>query len=115
MVLLGEVDELEVERERPQDVRLPLGRQGSDRLLEPRPRGRRAARPRATREVADALLGLEQPRPALLDEYAPEDVAEQADVAPEWSVGGARVQGRVTAPSLADETCAAYFASTPLA
>ena len=71
-------------------------------------------RPRLAREVADPLLVVEEPGAALLDEHPAEDVPEQADVPPEGCVRTGRAQGLVTAPSLADETSAAYLASTPV-
>ena len=113
MVLLGDVRELEVEAEGSEHGRLPLERQGADGGGELRARARLTHRPGSPRERADALLVREQILPFLLDEDAAEDVAEQADIAPKRSFWGS-AQGRVTAPSLADETSAAYFARTPV-
>jgi hypothetical protein len=60
------------------------------------------------------LLVGEQALAALLDENAAEDLTEEADVSPQGRVGACGAQGLVIAPSLAEETRAAYFASTPL-
>jgi hypothetical protein len=113
VVLLGEVGELEVEGERAEYLRLALERQRGDGRGQLGAGRRPARRPRPPGELADPLLGREQLLPALLDEDAAEDLAEQADVPPQRCVGAPGGQGRVTAPSLADETSAAYFASTP--
>ena len=78
VVLLGDVRELEEDAERPQHDGLALERE--------RPRSsRRAARARPlaarpARERADPLDEVEHLLPLLLDEHAPEEVAEQADV-----------------------------------
>ena len=80
VVLLGDVGELEVERERPQDARLPRQRQRLDRVAElvaP------LSLPRGARQRADVLDVGEQALVLLLDEDATQQVAEQADVAAE--------------------------------
>jgi hypothetical protein len=87
VVLLRQVDELEVERERAQDLGLALEGQVPDRLCDPGPRGGGAGRTGAPGELPDALLVREQLLAALLDENPAEDVTEQADVAPERRVG----------------------------
>ncbi len=79
MLLLGDVRQLEIEREGPQHARLPLDRQRGhtlDQLVVRRPGAGRA------RECPHALDVLEQRLVLLLDEHPPEQVAEQADVAP---------------------------------
>ena len=83
VVLLGEVRELEVHREGAQHLALPLQRQRRHGVGQPRARGCRAARPRAPRQLADALLVMEETLAALLDEHPAERLAEQADVATE--------------------------------
>jgi hypothetical protein len=80
MVLLGDVRELEVERERPQDTRLPLERQGVDGIPKITVR---LAGPRSAGEGPHALDVLEQGLPLLLDEDAAEQVAQEAHVAAE--------------------------------
>src|SRR5207247_1463931 len=87
VVLLREVGDLEVERERPQNLGLPVERQRADRGRERGPCPRAAGAPRAAGQLADALLVGEQVLAALLDEHPPERLAEQADVAPERGVG----------------------------
>ena len=93
VVLLGDVDELEEERERPQHGRLPLeaepGDGGAERLA-------RAAGAGVAREGADPLLVVEQVLALLLDEHAPEQVSEQADVGAESGVGRHASQPRET-------------------
>ena len=84
MVLLGDVRELEVERERAQHARLPLERQRLDGLLELLVR--RAGTRRAGQR-AHPLDVLEQRLALLLDEDAPEQVAEQADVSAQRRLG----------------------------
>ena len=75
-MLLGEVRELEVERERPQHVRLPLERKGCDGGLQPGAGRRTAGGASATREPADVLLIGEQAFAALLDENAAQDLTQ---------------------------------------
>jgi nitrogen regulatory protein P-II 1 len=84
VVLLGEIGELEVEGERPEHSRLPVGIEGAHRF--PQLVARRAVS-RGAGEVTDPLLGLEQILPFLLDEDATENLAEQANVAAERRVG----------------------------
>jgi hypothetical protein len=115
VVLLGQVGELEVEGEGAEDVSLPLEWEGRHRPREPRARRLTAGRPCLAREIADPLLVGEEPGAALFDEHPAEDVPEQADFPPpEGCVRTGRAQGLVTAPSLADETSAAYLANTPV-
>jgi hypothetical protein len=83
VVLLREIDQLEVERERPQHQALPVDVErshGGPQLVA------RSARPGGAGEAADSLLGGEQVLALLLDKHAPEDVAEQANVAAERRV-----------------------------
>ena len=90
VLLLGDVRELEVEGEGAQDARLPLGRQRRDRgtqLVERRPASRLARERPHPLDVGEQLLAL------LLDEHPPEQVAEQADVAPQRRVGGSVANG----------------------
>jgi hypothetical protein len=85
VLLLGDVRQLEVRRERAQHACLPLERQRCNR------RGQFplvGALARGARKAADALDVVEQRLVLLLDEHAAEQVAEQADVAPERRVGG---------------------------
>ena len=100
VVLLGDVRELEVQRERPQHVRL-LGSGASARTASrtsagsPTSRDARAPRARAPRRRGALAL--------LLDEHPAEDVAEQADVAAERArvvlaarlLAGALLRGRL--------------------
>ena len=67
VVLLGDVRELEEERERPQHRGLPLEVEAADRLLELRAIARLT---RVAGEAADPLLQLEQLLALLLDEHA---------------------------------------------
>ena len=87
-MLLGDVDELEEEREGPQHGGLPLEARGAATAS---PSASRDP-PRAgiARERADPLLVVEQVLSLLLDEHAPEQVAEQAHVGAERGVGGHR-------------------------
>ncbi len=84
VVLLGDVDELEEERERPQHGRLALESERGDRDAErlARPAGAGVARKRA-----DPLLVVEQVPPALLDQHAPEQISEQANIGAQCRVG----------------------------
>ena len=86
VVLLGDVRELEVERERAQH-RAPgvRGRAPRTASRSSSPRRALAAQPRARR--ADPLLVGEQLLALLLDEHLAEHVAEQADVAAQRRVG----------------------------
>ena len=77
VVLLGDVRELEEDAESPQDDGLALERERRDRLREGLTLAT-AARP--ARERADPLDEVEHLLPLLLDENAPQQVAEQADV-----------------------------------
>jgi len=88
MVLLGDVCELEVEGEGAQHARLPLERQRLDGFLDLLVR---RAGARRARERAHPLDVLEQRLALLLDEDAPEQVAEQADVTAERCIGGFHV------------------------
>jgi hypothetical protein len=110
VVLLGEVRELEVEPEGPQHLRAPLVGKVADHGREVGPRPGLPGGTRLARELPDPLDVLEQILALLLDEDTAEDLAEEPDVAAERRLGA---QGFVTAPSLADETSAAYLASTP--
>ena len=85
VVLLGDVDELEEERERPQHGGLPLVLERGDRLAELVARASGAG---IAGESANPLLVVEQLLALLLDEHAPEQVAEQAHVGAEGGVGG---------------------------
>ena len=82
-MLLCDVDQLEVETERPQDVGLIDRRQHPYGVAE----GVGVAGfARIARTQPDPLLRLEQLGSFLLDEDLAQDVAEQANVAAEWSV-----------------------------
>src|SRR5262249_2388005 len=85
VMLLGDVDELEVEREGTDHGLLFPKLESTDRLAEPIARGTLARLPR---EQANAFFGIEQLRAALLDHHAAEHVAEEPDVPPEPGVGG---------------------------
>lgn len=83
MVLLGEVREVEVARERARDLLGPLARESLDErlgLLE-RLATRLVVRP--DRQLAQALDVGEQVRPAGLAQHRPEQPAEQPDVVAE--------------------------------
>ena len=86
-MLLGDVDELEEERERAQHRGLAFEAERGDRLAES---ASRAAGAGIARKRADPLLVVEQLLALLLDEHAPEQVAEQAHVGAERGVGRAR-------------------------
>ena len=97
VVLLGDVDELEEERERAQDGGLALEPERCDRLAERDRASRRARASRASARMRSSSSSSSWP--SLLDEHPPEQVAEQADVGAERGVGG-------HAPSL-ERTCRA--------
>src|SRR5581483_9190489 len=78
VVLLGDVREREVERERPEHACLALERKRLDRVTQLLPAG---PLPGGPRERAHVLHVGEEALVLLLDEYAAEQVAEQADVA----------------------------------
>ncbi len=80
VMLLGDVRELEVERERAQDELLALDGQRRDRLMH---LARRVAFPRPPREQANLLDRLEELGALLLDEHLAEDRPEQTDVSPQ--------------------------------
>ena len=79
-MLLGDVDELEVDRERADDGRLLLERQLSHRVAELPARSSLAC---LTREQPNPLLCGQQLLALLLDEHAAEHVAEKPNVPPE--------------------------------
>jgi hypothetical protein len=83
VLLLRDVRELEVGRERAQDARLALERELAHRCGEV---VLRAAGPRRACEAAQPLDVVEQALVLLLDEHAAEQVAEQADVPPKRRV-----------------------------
>ena len=84
MVLLGDVDELEEERERPQHVGLPFEPERGDGISE---RFARSPETCVTSEGANPLLVVQQVLALLLDEHASEQVTEQAHVRAERCVG----------------------------
>ncbi len=84
VVLLGDVDELEEQRERPQHGALALRAERGDRVGERLPW---AAGARIAGEGADPLLVVEQILAFLLDEHLPEQIAEEADVGTEGGIG----------------------------
>ena len=86
VVLLGDVGELEEECERPQHGRLAFEPESGDLGAQRLPRA--AGSPGIAGERPDPLLGVEQVLPLLLDEDAPEEISEQADVGPERAVCG---------------------------
>jgi hypothetical protein len=88
VVLLGEVRELEEERERTQDLRLLLEVELPHRAGQLGADGRFAGLAGAARDPPDLLLPREQLLALLLDHDAAEQVAEQAHVAAERRVGG---------------------------
>ena len=73
VVLLSEIDELEVDAERPQDERLALRLEVGDGRPEPRTLCRAAGRARAPGEEPYLLLQVEQLLSFLLDEDPAED------------------------------------------
>ena len=83
MPRLGDVRELEVQPERAQDRRRALLAERADVGREGRVIGRRAGLARLARELAHALDVGQQILAVLLDEHAPERVADQAHVAPQ--------------------------------
>ena len=89
VVLLGDVDELEEERERSQHGGLALEAEPGDRVAE---RDARASRACIAGERANPLLVVEELLALLLDEHAPEQIAEQANVGAECGVGRHRSQ-----------------------
>jgi hypothetical protein len=83
VVLLGDVDQLEIEAERSQNVGLIDGRQHPHGVAD----GPGVVSfARIARTQPDPLLRLEQLVPFLLDEDLAQDVAEQANIAAEWGV-----------------------------
>ena len=87
VLLLGEVGELEEERERAQDLRLLLEVELADGPRQLGAHGRVAGLARPAGDAPDLLLPREQLLALLLDHDAAEQVAEQADVAAERRVG----------------------------
>ena len=87
MPRLGDVGELEVEPERAQDSGRALLSQCPHAGRQRRLIGRRAGVPGLARKAPHALDVGQQILADLLDEHAPERVADQADVAPERVVG----------------------------
>ena len=85
MVLLGDVREVEIERERTEDDRLRVDVEAPDRLGERRRRASVACAAETGKE-ADPLLDAEELGALLLREHRAEDVAEQADVRAERGV-----------------------------
>ena len=88
-MLLGDVREVEVDRERAQDERLPLDIEPGDHLGHRPPRAFVAASTEPAEE-ADSLLEPEDVLPFLLDEHAAEDGAEQPNVRAKRGVGARR-------------------------
>jgi hypothetical protein len=88
VVLLRDVRQLEVQRERAQDLRLVAGRQRPHGFADGRDVTRRA---RVAGEQPDPLLGLEELPALLLEEDRAERLSEQPDVAPERCVWTWRV------------------------
>ena len=84
VVLLGDVDELEEQRERTQDGPLALEAERRDRRAE-RVRGPPARASRARARIRSSSS--RRSWPLLLDEHPPEQVAEQAHVGTERAVG----------------------------
>ena len=87
-MLLGDVRELEVERESAEDLRLLVEIQRRDRLRQLGPHLGVPALACPPRDVADLLLARQQLLALLLDHHAAEQVAEEADVPAERRVGG---------------------------
>ena len=88
VVLLGDVRELEVEREGAEDLRLLVEIQRRDRLRQLGPDVGVAGLACPAGDVADLLLARQQLHSLLLDHDAAEQVAEEADVPSERRVGG---------------------------
>jgi hypothetical protein len=93
MVLLGDVHELEVQAERPDHVALLAEIEPPDGVTKVGSPRLRSARSGIPREESDALLLLEESGPLLLDEHSPQDLAEQANVAPERRICVGRGRG----------------------
>ena len=87
MLLLGEVGELEEEREGAEDLRLLVEIQRRDRLGQLGPDVGVAGLACPPRDLADLLLAREQLLALLLDHDAAEQVSEEADVPAERRVG----------------------------
>ncbi len=87
VLLLGDVGELEEERERAQDLRLLREVELANFPGELRADLGITGLARTPRDLPDLLLALEQVLALLLDHDAPEQVAEQADVPAERRVG----------------------------
>src|SRR5262249_43307172 len=83
VVLLGDVRELEVDREGAQDERLLAQVETGDERDELPHRLSGTAAP-GPRELARTLLELENTRPLLFDDDGAERVSEQPNIAPEW-------------------------------
>jgi hypothetical protein len=83
VVLLRQIDQLEVDAERPQDERLALGLQSRDGLPQALALRRAPCRARGAGEEPYLLLEVEQLLPVLLDEDPPEDRSQQPNVASE--------------------------------
>ena len=86
-MLLGDVRELEVEREGAEDLRLLLEVEPADGAGQLRPHLGVAGLARPPGDVADLLLARQQVLSLLLDHDAAEQVAEKADVPSERRVG----------------------------
>ena len=99
VVLLGEIDELEVHAERPQDERLALRIEARDRPSQPLALRGAAGCTRGAGEVPYLLLEVEQGLPFLLDEDATEDRSEEANVASERCVCRSEVLRQSVTPS----------------
>jgi len=84
MVLLGDIDELKEQRERPQHGALALRAERCDRVGESLPW---AAGAGITGKAADPLLVVEEILALLLDENLPEQITEEADVGTESGIG----------------------------
>ena len=95
VLLLGQVGELEEERERAQDLRLPLEVELPDGAGELGAHRRVAGLARPAGDAPDLLLLGEQLLALLLDHDAAEQVSEEADVAAERRVGGHGVRDYV--------------------
>ena len=99
MVLLGEIDELEVDAERPQDERLALRIQAGDRPSQPLALRGAAGCARSPGEMPYLLLQVEQGLPFLLDKDATEDRSEETNVASQRCVSRGEVLRQSVTPS----------------
>ena len=94
LALLGEVDEPEVEAERPDDDLGPVGIERGELLDESGPKRRIVPAPEPDGRSPDALDEIEQRPPGLLGDHLAEERAEEPDLERERIAGAAGADGR---------------------